>query len=263
MRRKTVKKLVFSLIVLGLTMTVAIPAVKADVINLPVTYRDFHGVGWAGGDGYSAHPDFEINPYSIDLGIVENTLGGDQKPVYNDSVLNPTINSESSFNMWFNDTAGYNQTLNTTLPFSSNSEGNYEYSNSNFFPLDGLLLGNDSRSHNYHFTMELHTDFTYQAGQVFNFTGDDDLWVFIDNQLTIDLGGVHGAQSASLNLDTLGLTAGDTYNFDLFFAERHTTQSNFNAETNIAFTPVVPVPGACLLGILGLSAVGIKLRRFA
>jgi len=42
--------------------------------------------------------------------------------------------------------------------------------------------------------------------EVFTFTGDDDLWVFIDDTLAIDLGGVHGAMTQSVGLDTLGLT---------------------------------------------------------
>ena len=41
----------------------------------------------------------------------------------------------------------------------------YTYSNSSYFPIDGMLLGNQGRPHNYHFTTEIHTVFTYQAGQ--------------------------------------------------------------------------------------------------
>ncbi len=96
-----------------------------------------------------------------------------------------------------------------------------------------MLIGNEGRSHNYHFTFEIHSKFTYQQGQVFTFTGDDDLWVFINNHLEIDLGGIHGAMSKTVNLDDLGLTPGTTYNFDIFFAERHTTESNFMIETSI------------------------------
>jgi fibro-slime domain-containing protein len=47
------------------------------------------------------------------------------------------------------------------------------------------------------------------------------------------LGGVHRAETKD---DTLGLTVGQTYPFDMFQAERHTVESNFRADTNLAFT---------------------------
>jgi len=240
-------------------VSIAISPAKAD-LNLPVTFRDFHGQGWSGGDGYNAHPDFE-SVIATDPGIVLSELGVDGKPVYAGTSGNPTTHGEEYFDMWYNDTPNYNMSLNSSLGFVWDGS-NYVYSSNSFFPLDGQLLGNDGRSHNFHFTMELHSSFTYMPGQVFSFTGDDDVWVFINDELVIDLGGVHGAQSASVNLDTLGLTTGENYAFDLFFAERHTTASNFFATTNIELAPV-PVPGAVLLGLLGLSAAGIKLRKHA
>ena len=74
----------------------------------------------------------------------------------------------------------------------------------------------------------------------------------------IDLGGVHTAQSASVNLDTLGLTAGQNYSFNLFFAERHTTLSNFSMQTSIQ---LVPAPGAS--GVLAIGALVAGRRRRA
>jgi fibro-slime domain-containing protein len=112
------------------------------------------------------------------------------------------------------------------LPLAKNGDGG-------FYPIDNKLLGNEGKARNFHFTYEIHSKFTYQKGQKFSFTGDDDVWVFMDGKLAVDLGGAHSAQTKSVDLDSLGLTVGKTYPLDGFFAERHTNQSNFKMQTNL------------------------------
>ena len=94
--------------------------------------------------------------------------------------------------------------------------------------------------HNYGFTTELHTASTTSGGESFTFTGDDDVWVFVNGRLAIDLGGLHPPKSQTLNLDgaaaTLGIAPGGTYALDSFHAERHSASSNFRVDTTLAFT---------------------------
>ncbi len=124
--------------------------------------------------------------------------------------------------------------------------GTYTYSNSAFFPIDGQGFGDEGNIHKYHFTLEMRTQFTYKGGEVFTFTGDDDLFTFVNGVLAIDLGGVHGAMSSTIDLDArageLGIVKGNKYTLDFFFAERYTSESNFRIDTTIGCFTEPPIP---------------------
>lgn len=129
------------------------------------------------------------------------------------------------------------------ITLTRQEDGQYQYENTSFFPIDNRLLGNQERIHNYHFTLELSNVFTYQGGETFSFSGDDDVFVYINNQKVIDIGGVHSKMDASVTLDDIaeeiGLEVGEDYYLDFFFAERHTTKSNFILTTNIQFEELI------------------------
>lgn len=99
---------------------------------------------------------------------------------------------------------------------------------------------NGSGTHNFSFTMKVQAKFEYVPGQYFDFYGDDDVWVFINNRLAVDIGGQHRQVAGAVNLDTIGQTnpaekliPGNTYDFHIFYVERHTSSSNFRMRTSI------------------------------
>lgn len=91
---------------------------------------------------------------------------------------------------------------------------------------------------NQHFCLETHSMFTYRPGAFLAVRGDDDIWVYIDNKLAIDLGGLHMPAPAYVNLDEFAgasgeLVAGKVYDFDMFLCDRRTTMSNLHILTNL------------------------------
>jgi fibro-slime domain-containing protein len=175
-----------------------------------------------------------------------------------------------------NDTAYKNMVFQDSLQFVciNHTTGTYQFSKSGFWPLDGKGFGaewtagyqktNDTACepnptnadviaaggkwpHNFSFTMTMDRTFVKTPKDTFMFTGDDDIWLFLNNRLVMDLGGPQDGTSETVLVDTCfkhtgaggTLVPGDTmvnyktYNFDFFYCERHSTNSNCKITTNM------------------------------
>lgn len=241
---------------------------QAAPITLTGTIRDFNAFGTTF-NGVAGHADFE-RFLGSDRGIVQGALGADGKPVYNAADFNPSVTSAASFYQWYHDDPSVNRTGSITITLDPLTATTYRFSSNDFFPIDGALLGQSMNGHNFGFTTEFHTMFTFNTANndVFSFTGDDDVFVFINGQLVIDLGGVHGPESASVALNSIaGLADGSDYRLDIFQAERHTTGSNFTMTTSLQLATAppavqpVPEPGSLAMLGAGLAALAGARRR--
>jgi fibro-slime domain-containing protein len=191
--------------------------------------------------GNNIHP----NLFNASLGDVAGRL---------QTMTDKKITSRESFDQWYRDVPGVNlsRTLDLTLTLDP-ATGRYVFdsaedepfkSRGGFFPINGDLYGGYAGTgKNYHFTTELVTQFDYTRGKgdIFKFTGDDDVWVFIDGRMVIDLGSMHPQREQSIELDRLEwLQDGGRYRLHVFHAERHTTESNFRIETTLILRRVLP-----------------------
>lgn len=135
-------------------------------------------------------------------------------------------------------------TLNRNGDYYSFDSGYAEY-----FPINNEGFGNYQNGKNFHFSMEAEANF-YVTGDdnlEFKFSGDDDVWVYIDDELVMDLGGLHVELTGGFKIingtlytnirgkeKTIELSKG-SHTFKIFYMERHTLNSNLKINTNIVF----------------------------
>ncbi|MEO0324894.1 MAG: DUF4215 domain-containing protein [Myxococcota bacterium] len=249
---------------------VEVPVDPPPTVTLPIVIRDFLPACQdgnsaltafpersAGGPAPYGHRDFQCENEGLQTGAVEVTLDSAGKPVLRaDAVNDRNFSTQENFAEWYRSDPDVNRTvvqgitLDTLVVAGTPRPGEYRFDSNSLFPLSTPIDGSapagfhvdgtdeatsadgaGSGQQNFFFTTEIRFFFEYEGTEVLAFSGDDDVWVFINDRLAVDIGGVHGRVDRSVTLaDTaaeFGLRVGGIYEAVVFHAERHTTRSQY------------------------------------
>jgi fibro-slime domain-containing protein len=146
------------------------------------------------------------------------------------------IPSSAAFSKWYTDVLGTNLSMPYTITLTRNAANTmWQYLNTAFYPIDGKLMGNQSQAHNYYFTWTCSAQFVHHGcvDTFMDFSGNDDMWIFVNGQLVMDRGGVLPAPNQYVDMDRLGLVDGNIYTVQMFYSQRSTATSQFKFKTNL------------------------------
>lgn len=185
------------------------------------------------------------------------------------------------YEVWYHDvTSQYDRTVsNAFVPYNTPDNTDMDYGFTMCMDLK-FFMESDGKVHIY----DENGNETEQS-MIFEFTGDDDLWIYIDKGLCLDMGGIHGPKSGSINFDKsagggscvartyyddgavnteskFDLSSGE-YELKVFYMERAQTDSNLKVRYNLISKNNLKIDpnGGTYKGRTGITDLGERLSN--
>lgn len=184
--------------------------------------------------------------YGWQTGMVQNTLGPDGLPVVTTFGQNyiSDVNGDGEIQWW---TPGVDGTV-----FWKSEVDPIPFSNSQMYPYNSGHDGDDG-----YVAAKFAATFTTPVGGsvTFNVSSDDSCWVFLNNQLVADDGGIHGVTTIPTTISNL---APGLNTLDVFYADQCPTGAELDFSANVQLN-AVPEPAP--FAVVGVGALGLLIRK--
>ncbi|MGL1886928.1 MAG: fibro-slime domain-containing protein [Reichenbachiella sp.] len=189
-----------------------------------VMLKDFERVELTVYDHTDTWEDFgNPNADGVKTGMVMERLGNNGLPMFKENLA-----SNANIEKWW--TEEEFPVYTTRIVFDNTGGGLYQLKDTEFFPLDDIPTTKEDNP-NYYFAAHFQQQFIYDGdgGQKFEFNGINDVFVFLNGNLVLDLGGADHNASGSFILDVeadrLGISEGSDMTLDFFIANRKMVES--------------------------------------
>lgn len=190
--------------------------------------------------------------------------------------VNMIPNRGVNFMGWFEEVEGVSDESKGTLSMRYQKEGaDFSFAAEDFYPLDAVKFSAEdpvnADGHNHLFTLNFVVPFTVLGSgeETFLVRADDDTFVFVDEQLVVDMGGVHGAMTGEMLIDSDGqvyskveggewtatgvkLAVGEATQLAVFHADRDSSESTF--ELGFSGMNLALASGAKIASVSGTEA---------